>query len=149
MAYVKSLVALAFSGSIGFLFLFLACALPQYDNWYPLTVLVFYMLSPIPSIIAKRYTDVSGESGQCRELAWFLTTGIVLSAFALPIVLHRAPGVSGLGPNNSTQPEPPPIDEGIISGGACGLTLTANFVMFLTIFGFFMAFGDDEVGYSV
>jgi len=147
MAYVKSLVALAFSGSIGILFLFLACALPQYDNWYPLTVIIFYLLSPIPSLIAKRYTDVSGESGQCKELAWFLTTGIVVSAFALPVVLHRAPGVPSVGPNNSTQPDLP--DEGIISGGACGLTLTANFVMFLTLFGFFVAFGDDDVAYSV
>jgi len=146
MAYVKSLVGLAFTGSIGLLFLFLACALPQYDNFYPLVVIIFYFLSPIPNIIAKRYTDASGESGQCRELAWFLTTGLVVSAFALPIVLHRAPGVSSVDPNNSTIPV---VDEGIISGGACGLTLTANLVMFLTIFGFFVAFGDDDVAYSV
>eukprot|EP00088_Acartia_fossae_P023186 TRINITY_DN2425_c0_g1_i3.p1 TRINITY_DN2425_c0_g1~~TRINITY_DN2425_c0_g1_i3.p1 ORF type:complete len:146 (+),score=18.49 TRINITY_DN2425_c0_g1_i3:140-577(+) len=145
MAYLKSLIALAFSGSIGLLFLFLACALPQYDNWYPFTVIIFYLLSPIPSLIAKRYTDVSGESGQCRELAWFLTTGIVVSAFALPIVLHRSPSL----------PLPPPdaknatVDPGIITGGACGLVLTANLVMFLTIFGFFLAFDNDDVQYSV
>merc|ERR1711931_147136 len=90
MAGIKSLVALAFSGSIGLLFLFLACALPQFNNWYPFTVVIFYLLSPIPTLIAKRHSEDS-SSNPCRELAWFLTTGIVISAFALPIVLARAP----------------------------------------------------------
>ena len=36
-----------------------------------------------------------------------------------------------------------------ISGGACGLVLTANAVMFLTIFGFFLAFDNDDVQYAV
>jgi len=142
MAGVKALVGLAFTGSSGLLFLFLACALPQFNNWYPFTVVVFYLLSPIPSLIAKRYTDTTGENGQCRELAWFLTTGIVVSAFALPIVLSRAPGA---GPaDNTTQ-----TVDNIIAGGACGLVLTANAVMFLTIFGFFLAFDNDDVQYSV
>merc|ERR1739838_870040 len=90
MAGVKALVALAFTGSIGLLFLFLACALPQFNNWYPFTVVIFYLLSPIPTLIDKRHSEDSA-SNPCRELAWFLTTGIVISAFALPIVLARAP----------------------------------------------------------
>merc|ERR1711860_299282 len=142
MAGTKALVGLAFTGSIGLLFLFLACALPQFNNWYPFTVVVFYLLSPIPSLIANRYTDTTGENGACRELAWFLTTGIVVSAFALPVVLSRAPGAAP--PPNSTS-----IQENIISGGACGLVLTANAVMFLTIFGFFLAFDNDDVQYAV
>ena len=36
-----------------------------------------------------------------------------------------------------------------ISGGACGLVLTANAIMFLTILGFFIAFDGDDVQYSV
>merc|ERR1711936_841371 len=91
MAGVKALVALAFSGSTGLLFLFLACALPQFNNWIPFTVVIFYLISPIPTLIAKRRGDDSSGSNPCRELAWFLTTGIVVSAFALPIVLSRAP----------------------------------------------------------
>jgi len=144
MAGAKALVALAFTGSIGLFFLFLACALPQFNNWYPFTVVVFYLLSPIPSLIAKRYTETSGENGQCRELAWFLTTGIVVSAFALPIVLTRAPSNTPI--TNSTEPV---IYERIISGGACGLVVTANAVIFLTIFGFFLAFDNDDFQYAV
>jgi len=144
MAGAKALVALAFTGSIGLFFLFLACALPQFNNWYPFTVVVFYLLSPIPSLIAKRYTETSGENGQCRELAWFLTTGIVVSAFALPIVLTRAPSNTPI--TNTTDPV---MYERIISGGACGLVVTANAVIFLTIFGFFLAFDNDDFQYAV
>ena len=36
-----------------------------------------------------------------------------------------------------------------IEGGACGLVVTANAVMFLTIMGFFIAFDSEDVEYSV
>merc|ERR1712102_157171 len=140
MAGVKALVALAFSGSIGLMFLFLARALPQFNNWYPFTVIIFYLLSPIPSMLARRHSDDSA-SNPCRELAYFLTTGIVMSAFALPIVLARAP-VAGDAPGpdvTTTTTAPNSLDViisansttgTVISGGACGLVLTANAIMF-------------------
>merc|ERR1712083_484977 len=151
MAGIKTLVALAFSGSIGLLFLFLACALPQFNNWYPFTVVIFYLLSPIPTLIAKRHSEDS-SSNPCRELAWFLTTGIVISAFALPIVLARAPVTVEPPVPDPTTTTPPTTDldtvvtmgntntTTVIEGGACGLVVTANAVMFLTILGFFIAF---------
>jgi len=162
MAGVKALVALAFTGSIGLLFLFLACALPQFNNWYPFTVVIFYLLSPIPTLIAKRHSEDS-SSNPCRELAWFLTTGIVVSAFALPIVLARAP-VTVTIPDHDPTPGPTDlaitttmatvantttITTTVIEGGACGLVVTANAVMFLTILGFFIAFDSEDVEYSV
>merc|ERR1712098_879987 len=161
MAAIKALVGLAFSGSIGLLFLFLACALPQYSNWYPFTVVIFYLLSPLPTLLANRPSDDSSSSNPCRELAWFLTTGIVVSAFALPIVLARAPVSGGVtptpGPTTTTSTPPitstpsPNVTEThtVIEGGACGLVLTANSVMFLTILGFFIAFDSEDVEYSV
>merc|ERR1712106_580063 len=137
MAGIKSLVALAFSGSIGLLFLFLACALPQFNNWYPFTVVIFYLLSPIPTLIAKRHSEDSA-SNPCRELAWFLTTGIVISAFALPIVLARAP-VTVVMPDPTPGPTELSTTTTATEGGACGMVVTANIVMFLTIMGFFVA----------
>ena len=89
MAGVKRLVALALSGSLGLLLLFLACALPQFNNWIPFTVVVFHLASPLPSLLARRHGDNSPGSSPGKEIAWFLTTGIVVSAFALPIVLAR------------------------------------------------------------
>ncbi|XP_077132711.1 leptin receptor gene-related protein [Ranitomeya variabilis] len=124
MAGIKALVALSFSGAIGLTFLMLGCALETYKNYWPLFVLIFYFISPIPHFIATRVSDDSdAASSACRELAYFFTTGIVVSAFGLPIVLARIH---------------------VIYWGACGLVLGGNAVIFLTILGFFIVFGRGD-----
>ncbi|KAM9322583.1 leptin receptor gene-related protein [Pholidichthys leucotaenia] len=123
MAGIKALVGLSFTGAIGLTFLLLGCALEHYGVYWPMFVLIFYLLSPIPTFISRRLTDESESSSACRELAYFLTTGIVVSAFGLPIILAR---------------------KGVILWGACGLVMTGNAVIFLTIFGFFVVFGGDD-----
>lgn len=42
-------------------------------------------------MLARRYQEDIGSSNACKELALFLTAGIVISAFGLPIVLARSP----------------------------------------------------------
>ncbi|CAL8343841.1 unnamed protein product [Merluccius merluccius] len=124
MAGVKALVGLSFSGAIGLTFLLLGCALEQYGVYWPLFVLFFYVLSPIPTFIGKRLSeDSDSASNACRELAYFFTTGIVVSAFGLPIVLARV---------------------NVIQWGACGLVMAGNSVIFLTILGFFVVFGGGD-----
>ncbi|KAM4900387.1 leptin receptor overlapping transcript-like 1 isoform 2-T2 [Sylvia borin] len=91
MAGIKALISLSFGGAVGLMFLMLGCALPQYNQYWPLFVLFFYILSPIPYCIARRLVDdTDATSNACKELAIFLTTGIVVSAFGLPIVFARA-----------------------------------------------------------
>ncbi|XP_009318923.1 PREDICTED: leptin receptor gene-related protein [Pygoscelis adeliae] len=86
----STLVALSFSGAIGLTFLMLGCALEYYGVYWPLFVLIFYFICPIPHFIAKRVSDDSdAASSACRELAYFFTTGIVVSAFGFPIILAR------------------------------------------------------------
>ncbi|XP_063994235.1 leptin receptor overlapping transcript-like 1 [Diachasmimorpha longicaudata] len=111
----------------------LGCALPIYGSWWPLFVILFYVLAPIPTMIARRYTEDSGSnSNPCLELAIFITMGIVVSSFALPIVLARAPA-----------------DVGTIQPGACFLTLAGNVVVYSTLIGFFMTFDHDDSDYSM
>ncbi|XP_046746858.1 leptin receptor overlapping transcript-like 1 [Diprion similis] len=114
-------------------FVILGCALPAYHAWWPLFVVLFYILSPIPTLVARRYTEDSGSSSNpCLELAIFITMGFVVSSFALPIVLARSPE------NDPT-----------IKWGACYLTLVGNVVVYLTLLGFFMTFDQDDTDYSM
>lgn len=95
-----------------------------FSQYWPLFVLFFYILSPIPYCIARRLVDdTDATSNACKELAVFLTTGIVVSAFGLPIVFARAE---------------------LIYWGACALVLTGNTVIFATILGFFLVFGSND-----
>ncbi|XP_071971380.1 leptin receptor overlapping transcript-like 1 [Engystomops pustulosus] len=124
MAGIKALISLSFGGAIGLMFLMLGCALPTYNQYWPLFVLFFYILAPIPYCIARRVVDdTDAASNACKELAIFLTTGIVVSAFGLPIVFARAE---------------------LIKWGACALVLTGNTVIFSTILGFFLVFGNND-----
>lgn len=77
------------------------CSLPLLfprvcSKYWPLFLLFFYILCPIPYCISRRVVDdTDSASNACKELAIFLTTGIVISAFGLPIVFARADVVSG------------------------------------------------------
>ncbi|XP_017891283.1 leptin receptor gene-related protein isoform X2 [Ceratina calcarata] len=129
MAGIK--VLLAFGGSIGMTFVILGCALPAYKVWWPFFVVLFYVLAPVPTIIARRHTSEHGGSNPCLELAVFITMGFVISSFALPIVLARSPASHPL-----------------IQWGACYLTLAGNIIVYLTLVGFFLAFDQEEFEYS-
>jgi len=140
MAGVKALITLAFTGSLGMTLVILACALPDFGNYWPLIVTLFYLLAPIPTLIAKKYQDDLGSSNTCKEVALFITAGIVISAFALPIVLARSPWVdSNVSPKESFT---------VIKPGACYLTVSGNIVTFFTILGFFIYFDSDDEGYN-
>ena len=61
------------------------------SNWWPMFVLLFYFLAPVPYIIAKRYAETLESSSAFVEMCIFLTTGIVVSAYGLPVVLAHTP----------------------------------------------------------
>lgn len=94
------------------------------------------MLAPLPTLFGRRADSGDlNSSSALKEFCYFVTTGIVLSAFALPLVLARAPaGEKG--------------EDTVIEAGAAALVMTGNVVMFLTIFGFFVAFDGEDFEYS-
>ncbi|RUS88845.1 hypothetical protein EGW08_003390 [Elysia chlorotica] len=123
-----ALIGLAFACALGVTFLVLACALPQYNNWWPMFVLFFYLLSPLPTVVARRYSDsYDSSSSALVELCIFFTTGIVISAIGLPVVLAHTD---------------------TIQWGACALVVSGNIVVFSTILGYFRVFANDDMDYS-
>jgi hypothetical protein len=70
----------------------------SWSNWWPLFVIIFYVLCPIPLAIGRRCTSDSGygtsDSSPCTDLMWFITSVLVVSAFGLPAILYRAGVVS-------------------------------------------------------
>lgn len=87
---------MALSGSAGMTLLILACTLEK-SNWWPAIVTIFYVLSPLPLLLSKHLSNDSGFGGErnpAKEWAYFLTVGIVMSTFALPILLCRISVVS-------------------------------------------------------
>ncbi|XP_063415208.1 leptin receptor overlapping transcript-like 1 [Mytilus trossulus] len=126
MEPIVALIAMAFAAAVGVTFLVLGCAL--YDNWWPMFVLIFYFLSPLPTVISRRMADsLDTASSACVELAIFLTSGIVISAIGLPLVLAHV---------------------NTIDWGACALVLAGDLVVFLTILGYFFVFGNEDMDYS-
>ncbi|ELT95503.1 hypothetical protein CAPTEDRAFT_226625 [Capitella teleta] len=121
------LIALAFTAAVGTTLLVLGCALPEFNNWWPMFVLFFYLLSPVPTMISRRYAPSVESSSALIEVCLFLTTGIVISAYGLPIVLAHAPRAAP-----------------VIQWGACGLILAGNTVVFATIAMYFYFFASDD-----
>jgi Vacuolar protein sorting 55 len=83
---------------------------------------IFYILAPIPTIIARR-NGTSSDSSSCLELSIFLTLGVVISSFALPIVLARAQ---------------------VILWGAANFTIFGNVVTYITLLVYFISYDSDE-----
>ncbi|CAH8666872.1 unnamed protein product [Schistosoma margrebowiei] len=50
-------------------------------------MLIFYILAPIPLLVAKNFQ----ESSSFGDVSVFLTTIVIVSAYALPILFARAP----------------------------------------------------------
>ncbi|CAI5441345.1 unnamed protein product [Caenorhabditis angaria] len=128
MGGVRAVALLALAGVVGLTLLVLGCALPMYGVWSPMFVITFYVLAPVPLLIARRFQEDMTGTNACIELALFLTTGIVVSAFALPTVLAHA---------------------GTIKTGAAVLVNIGSLVMFGTIIAYFRVHSDEDSGISV
>ena len=84
-------------------------------------MVIFYVLSPIPILISRKCVTDSYMSdpynGRCIELSAFITAVIVISAYALPVVMAHTP-----------------IAAPLIKWSSAGFIFTGNTIMFITIY---------------
>lgn len=92
-------------------------------------MVIFYLLALLPRLIAR---SMSGPSH--KDASVFFAVGMVLSSFALPIVLARASVVCVLSIHKSMNVFVIVLCVHLqIHAGASYLTVAANFVNFFTI----------------
>ncbi|TFY82626.1 hypothetical protein EWM64_g1392 [Hericium alpestre] len=101
-AGLKTVILLSFVLAVGFLMIILSCAL--YSNWLPLLVALTFVVAPLPNAVFSHCgrddfaTDYEG-SGPV-DLGRFITAIIVVTGFALPLVLAHSevikPGASAM-----------------------------------------------------
>lgn len=94
----RPILAMSFVASLGITFHVLSCTLPRHEsNFWPLLVYLFYVLLPVPMAISSHIVSVTAVGSdpkaatKARDYAIFFTVGIMVSTFALPILLSRGP----------------------------------------------------------
>ncbi|RNA39464.1 leptin receptor gene-related [Brachionus plicatilis] len=127
------MVTLSFLATGGATLLVLGCALANY-NWWPIFVVVFHILSPLPIIISRRCTGDSYMSdpytGRCVELSAFLTSILVISAYMLPVIMANTP-----------------IGAPLIKWSSAAFIFAGNSIIFLTIYIFVrLLLAEDNFG---
>ncbi|KZO95887.1 vacuolar protein sorting 55 [Calocera viscosa TUFC12733] len=93
-AGLKTVILLSFVLAVGFLLVILSCAL--WANWLPLLVALTFVLAPLPnSLFRNCATDDFGAADYAEgsgpiDLGHFMTACIVVTGFALPLVLAHS-----------------------------------------------------------
>ncbi|GJE90815.1 vacuolar protein sorting 55 protein [Phanerochaete sordida] len=124
-AGLKTVILLSFVLAVGFLMIILSCAL--WSNWLPLLVALIFVLAPLPNALFAHcggddFTADYEGSGPV-DLGRFLTSIVVVTGFALPLVLAHSE---------------------IIRPGACAMSIIGGSLVYGTILAYSAAFKQDE-----
>ncbi|KIP09571.1 hypothetical protein PHLGIDRAFT_22803 [Phlebiopsis gigantea 11061_1 CR5-6] len=128
-AGIKTVILLSFVLAVGFLMIILSCAL--WSNWLPLLVALIFVLAPLPNAVFAHCggddftTDYEG-SGPV-DLGRFLTATVVVTGFALPLVLAHSE---------------------VIRPGACAMSIIGGGLVYGTIIAYSAAFKQEESDYE-
>lgn len=120
------IVGVGFLGSLGFTFIILGCVLS--GKWWPLLMFLFYGFTPLPFLFMRTdgYDNLDGEVNKSLDVAIFFVTGIVVSTFALPILLTKTP-----------------LDNPAIDSTTAVLTELATIIFYATAGSFFVASNEE------
>ncbi|KAJ7582681.1 vacuolar protein sorting 55, partial [Mycena floridula] len=124
-----AVILLSFVLAVGFLLQILACALWQ--NWLPVLVSLIFCLAPVPNAIFPHCggDEFSGsyEGGGPADLGRFITSLIVVTGFAFPIVLAHS---------------------GVIHPNACIMSIVGGTLVYGTILAYSAAFAQESDEYE-
>jgi hypothetical protein len=103
------------------------------SNWWPIFVVIFYVLSPLPIVIARKCVPdmimSDPYNNRCMELSVFLTAVIVISAYGLPVVLAHSP-----------------IQAPLIKWSSASFIFAGNTLIFVTIYSFVRLISSENYG---
>ncbi|KAG9508626.1 Tetraspanin-11, partial [Fragariocoptes setiger] len=96
--YRKVKRSTSFMGALGLTMLLIACIIP--GNYWPLMTIIFYAAAPIPLLFlnldGNQYQNLEPTIDTSRDLAIFVCTGILVSAFAWPLFLLNTNHITGI-----------------------------------------------------
>ncbi|KAK0483679.1 vacuolar protein sorting 55 [Armillaria novae-zelandiae] len=124
-AGLKTVILLSFVLAVGFLLIILSCAL--WHNWLPLLVALTFVLAPLPNAVFSHcgsddFSHLEGGGGPI-DLGRFITSLVVVTGFALPVVLAHSD---------------------IITKSACVMSIIGGGLVYGTILAYSAAFKQDE-----
>jgi len=125
-----AVILLSFVLAVGFLLIILSCAL--WANWLPLLVALTFVLAPLPNALfshcgSDEFSSYENAGGGAVDLGRFLTSLIVVTGFALPIVLAHS---------------------GIIDSKASAMSIVGGGLVYGTILAYSAAFTQAESDYD-
>ncbi|KAG6850995.1 hypothetical protein H0H93_004482 [Arthromyces matolae] len=122
----RAVILLSFVLAVGFLMIILSCAL--WHNWLPLLVALTFVVAPLPNaVFAHCGSDEYGENSGPIDLGRFLTAIIVVSGFALPIILAHSE---------------------VINPKACVMSIIGGGLVYGTILAYSAAFTQEDSDYE-
>jgi hypothetical protein len=89
---LTAIILLSFVLALGFLLLILSCAL--FSNWLPILVALNFVFAPLPNSLCARCAGADDFSADYNsayvDFGNWLTSGIVVMGFAMPITLAHS-----------------------------------------------------------
>ncbi|KAG1782512.1 vacuolar protein sorting 55 superfamily protein [Suillus placidus] len=124
-AGLKTVILLSFVLAVGFLLIILSCAL--WANWLPLLVALTFVLAPLPNALfahcgGDEFSSSDGATGAV-DLGRFLTSIVVVTGFALPVVLTHSE---------------------VVRPGACVMSIIGGGLVYGTILAYSAAFRQED-----
>ncbi|KAF9464725.1 vacuolar protein sorting 55 [Collybia nuda] len=126
-AGLRTVILLSFVLAVGFLLIILSCALWQ--NWLPLLVALTFVLAPLPNALFSHCgsDDLNYEGSGPIDLGRFITSIIVVSGVALPIILAHSE---------------------VINPKACVMSIVGGGLVYGTILAYSAAFSQEDAEYE-